>query len=336
MIKNFIEKIISGNDLSFDESQNALFTIMQGEVDNLQISALLTALKMKGEAPSELAGFVSAMRLNSLKLQHDLDLVIDLCGTGGDNSGTFNISTAASFVVAAAGVPVAKHGNISISSKSGSADVLEALGVNTKMHVDLSRKALEELGITFLFAPQYHPAMKYVAPVRKALGFKTIFNMLGPLTNPAQTEIQMVGTFDSNAAVKMREALQFLEAKRFLFINTLDKYDEVTLTGETRVFEFFSDSTNEFNLHPNDFNYPTLNLNLLRGSTSKENAKIIYDLLDNAEKTPAYYVVAANAALALYTSGVCNDISSCKMIAEDAIDSGKALSKLEKLKTIGA
>lgn len=336
MIKKYIEKIIDGEDLTFGESHDALSHIMQGEISDAQTASLLTALKMKGEAPSELAGFVRAMRSNSRKLQHDLDLVIDVCGTGGDNSGTFNISTAASFVVAAAGVAVAKHGNTSISSKSGSADVLEALGVNTKLSTDLSRKSLEEVGITFLFAPQYHPAMKHVAPVRKSLGFKTIFNMLGPLTNPAQTQIQMVGTFDQNAALKMRNALKYLEAKRFLFVNTLNKFDEVTLTGKTRVYEFNSDSTNNFNLNPEDFNYPTLNLSSLQGSTSVENAKIIYNLLEGAEKTPAYYVVAANAALALFTSGICNDISSCKLMAEEAIDSRKALLKLEELKKVGA
>ncbi len=335
MIKKYIEKIIEGESLTFEESAIVLNQIMEGGVNHSHISALLTALKMKGEAPSELAGFVKAMKEKSLKLDHNLERVMDVCGTGGDNSGTFNISTAAAFVVAAAGVPVAKHGNSSVSSKCGSADVLKSLGVNIHLPVDASRKALEEIGITFLFAPQYHPAMKYVAPVRKELGFKTIFNILGPLSNPADTKIQLVGTFNEDTAIKMREALNFLSAERFAFVNTLNKYDEVTLTGYTNVFEVINNVYSEYSLSPDDFDYPTYDLGLLRGDTSEGNAKVIIDIFDNSEKTPAYHVVAANAALALYTAGMCTDINECKLIAEEAIDSSKAKMKLTQFIDFG-
>ena len=196
MIKNYLEKVMVGESLTFDEAYKIMHSIMSGEENNSKIASLLTALKIKGETSEEVAGFIKAMREKVINVKCDNERVIDVCGTGGDGSGTFNISTAVSFVVAGAGVSVAKHGNRSISSRSGSSDVLHELGVDVQLNPELSEKALNEIGIAFLFAPLYHPAMKHVAPIRKELEFRSIFNILGPLTNPAGVKRQLIGTFN--------------------------------------------------------------------------------------------------------------------------------------------
>jgi anthranilate phosphoribosyltransferase len=331
MIKEIIQKVINKEKLNFNEAHVAMNKIMSGEVNNSQIAALLTALKSKGETAEEVAGFAKAMREKSIKVNSTIQAV-DVCGTGGDNSNTINISTAVAFVVAGTGIKVAKHGNRSISSKSGSSDVLTELGVNINLSNETSKKALEEVGITFLFAPNYHPAMKYVMPVRRELGFKTVFNILGPLTNPAETKKQIIGTFGNATAKLMREAVKYLDMEKVCFICTENKYDEITLTGKTFVYEYDNKSgIKDYVITPETFNYPQIDITDIVGGTPKENAKQILNLFEKKEKTPLYFVVAANAAFALYSSGFSNNLNECQKAAEDSIDNGKALLKLKKL-----
>lgn len=331
MIKEIIQKVINKEKLNFNEAHVAMNKIMSGEVNNSQIAALLTALKSKGETAEEVAGFALAMREKSIKVNSTIQAV-DVCGTGGDNSNTINISTAVAFVVAGTGIKVAKHGNRSISSKSGSSDVLTELGVNINLSNETSKKALEEVGITFLFAPNYHPAMKYVMPVRRELGFKTVFNILGPLTNPAETKKQIIGTFGNATAKLMREAVKYLDMEKVCFICTENKYDEITLTGKTFVYEYDNKSGNkDYVITPETFNYPQIDITDIVGGTPKENAKQILNLFEKKEKTPLYFVVAANAAFALYSFGFSNNLNECQKAAEDSIDNGKALLKLKKL-----
>ena len=335
MIKQIIQKVIEKENLTFAESHNAMNKIMSGEVNNSQIAALLVALKSKGEHADEVAGFAKAMREKSIKVNSHSNS-IDVCGTGGDNSNTINISTAVAFVVAGAGIKVAKHGNRSISSKSGSSDVLTELGVNINLSNEASEKALEKIGITFLFAPNYHPAMKYVMPVRRELGFKTIFNILGPLTNPAGTKRQMIGTFSNATAKLMREAAEHLEMEKVCFVCTENKFDEITLTGKTYVYEFDKTKGNkDYTITPETFGYAQINIKDIIGGTPKENAEAIKNLFEKKERNPLYYVVSANAALSLYASGFSEDLQQCKTAAENSIDSGKALEKLNQLIEFG-
>ena len=308
---------------------------MNGEINNSQSAALLTALKIKGETPNEIAGFATAMRNNGVKLNSDISNTIDVCGTGGDNSGSFNISTAVSFVVAGAGVKVAKHGNRSITSKSGSSDVLTELGVTIDLTPELSKRALDEIGIAFLFAPIYHPAMKNVAPVRLELGFKTIFNVLGPLTNPANTVKQMIGTFNKDISLKMAEASKILGMERVAFVCTNNQYDEITLTNSTEIIELNNSDIAIRKIDASTFGYNTITLNEIAGGTPKENAQIIIDLFSNKGKIPHFNVVAANAAQALYTSCKYSTLHEAQIAAENSILSGKALNTLNKLIAFG-
>ncbi|MBI1932929.1 MAG: anthranilate phosphoribosyltransferase [Ignavibacteriales bacterium] len=335
-MKEQLEKVIAGESLSFNEAHQVMYSIMSGNENNSKIASLLTALKIKGETSEEVAGFVKAMREKVIPIKYNNDKVIDVCGTGGDSSGTFNISTAVSFVVAGAGVGVAKHGNRSISSKSGSSDVLHELGVDVQLNPELSEKALNEIGIAFLFAPLYHPAMKHVAPIRKELEFRSIFNILGPLTNPAGVKRQMIGTFSDKTAQLMSEAIKLLEMEKVTFLCTKNSYDEITLTDTTKVFEVNQDNSMYFySLTNENFDFPKIELTQIQGGNAKENAEIIYNIFLNKNNGPAYDVVVANAALALKTSGISDNLSECKSIAEESIKSGETLKKLNQLKEFG-
>jgi len=275
------------------------------------------------------------MRNNGIKINTSTENTIDVCGTGGDNSGSFNISTAVAFVVAGAGINVAKHGNRSITSKSGSSDVLTELGVNIELTPEESKRALEEIGITFLFAPIYHPAMKYVASVRLELGFKTIFNVLGPLTNPANTVKQMIGTFNSEIASKMAEAANLLGMERVAFVCTNNQYDEITLTHKTEIIELNNSEITTREIDASTFGYDTISLSDIVGGTPNDNAQIIYDLFSSNARSIHFNVVAANATLALYTSGNYTTLHEAQNAAEDSILSGKALKKLNQLIDFG-
>ncbi len=335
MIKLILDKLIDNIDLSFEEATKVADLLMNGEINNSQIAALLTALKIKGETPNEIAGFATAMRNNGVKLESDISNTIDVCGTGGDNSGSFNISTAVAFVVAGAGVKVAKHGNRSITSKSGSSDVLTELGVSIDMTPEQSKKALEEIGIAFLFAPIYHPAMKNVAPVRLELGFKTIFNVLGPLTNPANTVKQMIGTFNNDIALKMAEASKILGMEHVVFVCTNNQYDEITLTDSTQIIELNNLNITSRMIDASTFGYGNISLDDISGGAPKENALIIHELFSSSKNISHLNVVSANAALALYTSGKYSTLKEAQFAAEDSILSGKALNKLNQLIEFG-
>lgn len=333
MMKQYIEKIIEKEDLSFDEAYGAMNSIMSGEVDNSNLAGFLIALKSKGEAATEVAGFAKAMRDKGIKIYCDDESAIDVCGTGGDYSGTFNISTAVAFVAAGAGVKVAKHGNRSISSKSGSADVLQELGVNINTTKEQAEEALNTIGITFLFAPLYHPAMKHAAQVRKELGIKTVFNMLGPLTNPAGVKKQIIGTFSRKAAKTMSEALNYLDSEKVCFVCCNDKFDEIHLGDSTTVYEFEKGKgIKSYNISNEDFDYPKIDFGQIKGDSATENAKIILEVLENRVKNGAFHTITANTALALYSSGYSQNLKECLKAAEDSISSGAAISKLNELK----
>jgi len=333
MIKEQLEKVMEGRHLAFEDARQLMLIIMEGRVNPAQIAALLTALKVKGEVPDEIAGFAMAMRDKSIKVDIDNDNLIDVCGTGGDSSGTFNISTTSAFVVAGAGINVAKHGNRSISSSSGSADVLKALGVNINLSPDGSRQAIGEIGISFLFAPDYHPAMKHVAPVRQELAMKTVFNILGPLTNPAGTKKQVIGTFNTLVAEQMVKAAMKLDMERVCFVCTENRFDEIILSGKTQVFEYARESgVKTTTLTHEDFGLPPVELEQLQGATPEHNADLLLKILSGEEEGAPYFVTLANAAMGLYVAGVSEDLKRCTETAREAIASGKALEKLEALR----
>ena len=335
MINLILDKLLEGINLSIIESTDTADLIMNGKVNNSQIAALLTAMKIKGETPEEIAGFAMAMRNNGIKISSSDLNTIDVCGTGGDNSGSFNISTAVAFVVAGAGVRVAKHGNRSITSKSGSSDVLSDLGVKIDLSPEKAEQALDEIGITFLFAPIYHPAMKNVAPVRVELKFKTIFNVLGPLTNPANTTKQMIGTYNYNIAEKMVKASKLLGMENVTFVCTNDQYDEITLANTSRLISMKDSEVITEEIDASTFGYKNVNLKEIIGSTPNENSKIILRLFSNPERNAHFNVVAANAAVALCTTGNYDNLEAAKIAAEDSILSGKALVKLKELIAFG-
>lgn len=332
-VKCFIEKLIEKDNLSFTEAYELMCGIMSGEVSDPNISAVLISLKAKGETSEEIAGFAKAMRDKCIKINCDTDNTIDVCGTGGDNSGSFNISTAVAFTVAGAGIKVAKHGNRSISSKSGSADVLQQMGVNINITPQQSEKALDKIGIAFLFAPVFHPAMKHAANVRKELGIKTVFNMLGPLTNPAGVKKQMIGTFNKLAAKQMANAASYLDFEKVCFLCSDDKYDEIYPGCLTEVFEYEKQrEIKSYLISGETFNYPNTPPDEVKGNTPEENAKIIYDVFTGKRKDGAFTTIAANSALALYCAGFAKDLLTCRDAAEVSISSRAALKKIEQLR----
>lgn len=332
-MKQYLEKIIEKENLSFDEAFNVMNEVMTGNVSHPLLAGFLVALKAKGETPAEVAGFAKAMRENCIRIDCDDENAIDVCGTGGDNSGSFNISTAVAFTAAGAGVKVAKHGNRSISSKSGSADVLQNLGVNINLRRDESERALKEIGIAFLFAPLYHPAMKHATPVRKELAMKTVFNMLGPLTNPAGVKKQLIGTFTRKAAKTMAEAAEYLDFEKACFVCSNDSYDEIYLGDITEIHEYNkSKEVITYTITNDSFNYPRISEEDIKGDSAEINAKIILDVFQNKNLNGAYHTIAANSALALYCSGFSDNLNECQKAAEASILSGAAFAKLNELK----
>jgi anthranilate phosphoribosyltransferase len=332
-MKTYIQKIIDKEDLTFEEAYQAMHTIMSGEVNNSHLAGFLIALKAKGESATEIAGFAKAMREMSVRVEVDNTNLIDVCGTGGDDSGTFNISIAAAFVVAGAGVKVAKHGNKSISSRSGSADVLTELGIDINLSPEVTARALDEIGISFLFAPYYHPAMKYAATVRKELGMKTAFNLLGPLTNPANTRRQLIGVYNNHSARLMAEAAGYLDMEHVCFICTGNRRDEITLEGATEVNEYRAGrEIKRFTLSHVDFGFPAVAIKDIKGDSPVHNARVILQVLQERVRNAAYNVVIANAALALYCAGMSSDLQACQLAAEESIANGSAFDKLQQLK----
>jgi anthranilate phosphoribosyltransferase len=328
----YVEKCMAGENLTVMEASQALHLIMTGQASDIQIAGLLVALRTKGEVLDEILGFANTMREHSVKITLDDEHAIDLCGTGGDGSGTFNISTTAAFIAAGAGVTVAKHGNRSVSSRCGSADVLRALGVNIECSADRTRDQLNEIGIGFLFAPLYHPAMKHAAKARAGLGTKSIFNLLGPITNPAQVRHQVVGVHDRSVAERLLLALRGLGARRAITLHAQDGADEVTLSGVTDLYELSSgQEVSTYEVNARTFGLDSAPNGVLEGGTAEENAGTLLSIL-RGERGPRRDVAVANAALGIYVAGKADDLAEAREKATEAIDSGMALKKLERLR----
>jgi anthranilate phosphoribosyltransferase len=342
MLTEALQRIADRREsLSREEARAVMREIFSGRATDAQIAALLVALHMKGESVEEIVGFAEAIRAEAEPLPvhenanlavtgTERDALVDTCGTGGDASGTFNISTATAFVVAGTGVRVAKHGNRSLSSKCGSADVMEALGVKINLPTAVLAGCLEEVGIVFLFAPAMHSAMKYVQPARRELRLRTIFNLLGPLTNPAQASAQVVGVYSLDLVEKVAEALSMLGAHRALVVHGLDGLDEITITGPTRIAEVREGSVRTYEVTPEEFGIERARLEDISGGDAYTNAAIIRDILAGT-KSPRRDVVLLNAAAALVAAGKADHLGSALPLATQSIDSGAATAKLEAL-----
>ncbi|MBI4546586.1 MAG: anthranilate phosphoribosyltransferase [Ignavibacteriae bacterium] len=331
-MKEYIQKVSEKQNLTRNEAASAMRIIMDNQATDVQIAGFLMALKVKGEDPDELLGFAEVMREKSIKVDIDDPDAIDMCGTGGDGSGTFNISTVASFVVAGAGVTVAKHGNRAMSSSCGSADVLKALGVNLEIPPEKAEACINTVGIGFLFAPLFHPAIKYAAKARSELGVKTCFNLLGPMTNPAGVRRQLVGTFNHDAAQKMAEVFTRLNAIKVLLVHSHDGLDEVSLSAPTTVYDVNSQLfSGKYNVDAKAFGLTIVTKDALRGGLAETNASIALKVLQG-EKGPHRDVVIVNAAFGLLVAGKVRTVQEGVSIAAESIDSGKALKKLSDLK----
>ena len=330
-MKTYIEKCLAGEHLTVEEASEALNTIMTGQATDVQIAGLLIALRAKGETVDEIVGFAKTMREHAVKISIDDPNAIDMCGTGGDCSGTFNISTIASFVSAGAGVTVAKHGNKSVSSRAGSADLLATLGVNIQCSPEVTQECINSIGIGFLFAPLFHPAMKYAAKPRMELGVRSIFNMLGPLTNPAGIKRQLIGVYQPEITSTIASALQKLGAEKACVVHSKDGLDEVSLADETTVNEVEKEATTkEYKLKPSDFGFPNYERKYFMGGDKESNAKIALNIL-KGEKSPARDIVVANSALGIYVAGKAKSLLEARQMAEESIDSNRAYDKLQKL-----
>lgn len=329
-MKEILERVNRGESLNVDEMASVVDAIMQGSCDEDQIARLLLGLREKGETVEEIAGAARAMRKHMTPIRTSRTDVIDTCGTGGDGSSTFNISTAAALITAAAGVPVAKHGNRSITSKSGSADVLAALGVNIEASVETVERCLDEVGICFCFAPQLHPSMKHVAPLRKKLGVPTIFNMLGPLCNPASARYQLLGVGKPQLRPMLSAALALLGSQRAVVVCGEDGLDEVTLGGATFVSDVTHDGTKEHTWTPDQFGLPGGDTAALRVDGPEASAEVVRGVLDG-KRGPQRDVVVLNAAAALWTAGKSDSLRQCAGLAAEAIDGGAAKRTLANL-----
>ena len=325
-----LEKLGRREDLTVDEAANAMAFIMRGDATPAQIAGLLIALAMKGERPPELVGFARTMREQAVALKLPPSDVFDTCGTGGDRSGTFNISTAAALTLAACNVRVAKHGNRSVSSRCGSADVLEALGVNVTAAPDAVERSLRDVGVAFFFAPTFHPAMRHAAAARRDLGVRTAFNLLGPLTNPAGARRQLVGVPRPELTELLARALQLLGAERAWVVHGADGLDELSTTGYTKVSECREGSVQTFYVHPSDYGLPKSSLDALKGGDAATNAQLIQRVLA-AESGPLRNVVLLNAGAALFVAGRAASVKEGIAQAAEAIDSGRAADALARL-----
>lgn len=329
--KEILETISEGIDLTPDEAAGALQQIVAGNVSNEEVAAFLFGMRAKGESVNELTSFVRVMRNASVTVDVDTDSAVDLCGTGGDSSGTFNISTAAMFVVAGAGVPVLKHGNRSVSSKCGSADVLEELGVVADLGKEGVETVFNDTGMAFMYAPNFHPAMKYVMPARKALGIRTFFNILGPLLNPADVKRQVVGAYSKDVARTMIQILGNLETERAYTLNAQDGLDEVSITSSTEIYELQSSVTNPPVLFdPRSLDFTLAELEDLSGGNAARNAEIIREILDGKASDAQRDVVLINAAFAIHVSGIADSLEMAVKLAQDSIMSGSAKKKLKQ------
>lgn len=328
MIKEAIIKLTNKENLSYEEAKAVMNEIMSGEASDVRKSAYLTALTMKGETIDEITGSAEEMRNHAVQLSHEGD-VLEIVGTGGDKSDSFNISTTSSLVIASAGVPVAKHGNRAASSKSGAADVLESLGVNITISPQKSAELLQNIGICFLFAQSYHTAMKYVGPIRKELGIRTIFNILGPLANPASANLQVMGVYDESLVEPLAKVLSNLGVKRALVVYGQDRLDEISASAETSVCEVKDGTFKNYTISPEQFGLTRCKKEELTGGTPDENAAITKAVLAGGQGARRTAVVL-NAGAGLYVAGKADSIEAGVRLAEELIDSGKAEKKLEE------
>ena len=329
MIREAIEELVAGRSLTMDQASTVMDEIMEGQATQAQLAAFLTALRLKGETPEEIAGMATVMREKALRVEVE-GTIVDTCGTGGDGSGTFNISTAAAFVAAGAGLKVAKHGNRAASGTCGSADVLEALGVKIDLGPEAVKQCIDEVGIGFMYAPTFHPAMKYAAPVRRELGIRTVFNILGPLTNPAVARRQLLGVADPSLGEKMARVLQLMGSEHSLVVHGHDGLDELTLGDETSVWELRDGGITSYTVNPGDLGLPRVPLQALQGGTPQENAFLLRRILA-AEKGPHRYIVLLNSAAVLVVGGKAKDLKEGLDLAKEVIDGSDALLKLEAL-----
>lgn len=331
MIKDATVKLIDRIDLRYDEAAAVMDEIMNGETSQIQTAAFLTALSTKGESIEEITACAAGMRAHATPVKYNRDL-LEIVGTGGDGAKSFNISTTASIVIASAGVKVAKHGNRAASSNSGAADCLEALGVNINLSPEKCLELLDKIGICFLFAQCFHSSMKYVAPVRKELGIRTIFNILGPLTNPAAANMQVLGVYSEGLVKPLAHVLSKLGVKRGMVVYGQDRLDEISMSAPTIVCEFNGESFLDYVIKPEDFGYVPCEKSELVGGTPHENASITLKILDG-EKGPKREAVLLNAGAGLYIAGKTETLSEGVKLAAELIDSGKAKAKLDEFIT---
>ena len=332
MIKEAIAKLVERIDLEEDEMSEVIETMMEGEATPSQISAFLAALRMKGESVPEITGAAKVLLDKATRISSGHEVVVDLCGTGGDSQGTFNVSTVAALVVAGAGVPVAKHGNRSVSSYVGSADVLEALGVDISPSPEIAERCLRDVGIVFLFAPLYHPAMKNVSVSRKEIGIRTIFNIIGPIVNPAGVKHQVIGVYSEVLLDPMIKVLRNLGHKGAMIVHGSDSMDEITVTGKTVIAELKDGMVKKYQFDPSEIGIKKRNIAELKGGkTAEENAALLVSILKGEEREAKRDIVLLNAAAAIYVSGTSPDFEEALGRAAESIDSGKAYAKLEEL-----
>lgn len=329
-ITQYLEIILNGGDLTFDQAKDLQDTIFEGQVTEVQIAAFLAMMRMKKATSDEIAGLAQSLRNHAVRVKVDLDHMIDTCGTGGAGVKTFNISTASAFVVAGAGAYVAKHGNRGITSRCGSADVLEQLGVNIDPGPDVVAQCIREAHIGFMFAPKYHPAMKFVQPIRKSLDFRTAFNILGPLANPAGVKAQVMGVSDLLLLERMVESLKRLGARRAMVVHG-QGMDEITLLGKTRIVELRDGWVTSFELDPTEYGIALAPLEALGSGDAVANATVIRNVLAGRARGPRRDIVVLNAAAGIVVSGLADNFAQALPLAEASIDQGKALKCLERL-----
>lgn len=330
-MQDILNKLVAGNDLTKEEAMKAQELILTGQATVAQIACFLTALRMKGETLDEITGLAAVLREKANTISPKVDNYIDFVGTGGDRTNTFNISTTSAFVVAAAGLPVAKHGNRSISSKSGAGDVLEALGVNISADPQVVEKCVETVGIGFMFAPHFNPSMKYVGPVRKELGIRTVFNILGPLSNPSRAKKMMIGVYSPKLTGVIAGALKNLGVERGFVVSGDNNMDEMSLTGETTVSEIKDGQVTTYQVTPEQYGFKRCDITDLRGGDGAVNAEIAKAILSGEEQEPKRDCVLLNAGAALYIGGMADSVEAGIRLAAKTIDSGKALDTLHAM-----
>ena len=333
MLKAVLNQVVGGENLSRQEAQESMQAIMTGQASESQIGGLLTALRIKGETSEEIAGFAETMRSHTVKVECSQSDLLDTCGTGGDRKGTFNISTTVAFVVAGAGASVAKHGNHSVSSSSGSADVLKALGVRIDLPAQNIASVIEDARIAFLYAPTFHPAMKYAGKPRRELGFRTVFNVLGPLTNPLAAERQLMGVYDRSLTQKLAEVLLRLNTRRAMVVHGLDGLDEISTTAPTQVSEVVNGKILSYLIDPTEYGLPIAALDDISGGTPEQNADIVLGILQG-NRGARRDLVLLNAAAALVVADKAENIREGMVLAAQSIDSGAAQAKLDRMREL--